>query len=571
MREQVFSWQASSPADLARRQRLLNLVLLGLAGPGLLFGLVMLVLWALGLMPAVGALAGLGVQPFYLLAYWLGRRGRARLAAYIPVLILFLVMSGAGYQLGVGHVTLVGYAMVTTTAGILIGSGAAFLFALLSMGAYVLIGLAQMAGRLPGVIPPESTVLADAVGLGLGLVVLVAFNWLSDREMKRLLQRERELSRELQARQIDLEQQVSDRTHDTEQRAAQMQAAAEVGRVVASILEPQMLAQQVVDLIHERFDLYYAALFLLDGTGQYAVLQAGSGEAGRTMKAQGHRLRVGGASLVGQACAQRQARLAQGAEGDPVHLNNPLLPDTRSELALPLILGDRLLGAVDVQSVRPAAFSEGDIAAWQLVAGQVAVGLENSRLFAQTQSSLEELRQVQRLMTGEAWQRLVPVSHYRLGESETPEETWQALFAQARERGEPVTSRLEDGGRYALALPIKYRGAPIGVLGLDRPHQVGDWQPQDIALGVKLAERLALALENARLLEQSQQQAARERAIRDISDRVTASFDLDTILRTTVEEIGRFVGASGGYVELGVTEAWRRSEPEADAAPEERG
>ena len=214
MQSRFSSWLALSvdDADLARQQHLLNLVLLGLAGPGFLFGLVMAVLWALGRVPITGMLAGLGVQPFYLLAYWLGRRGRVRSAGYVIVTILFLVMAAVNYQLGLGHAVLIGYVIVTLTAGILIGTGAALLFTSLSIGAHLFIGAAQAAGSLLNPLSPDTTVVADGVALGLGLVVLVAFNWLSSRELSRVLRRERELSTELRVHQAEWERRVIERT-----------------------------------------------------------------------------------------------------------------------------------------------------------------------------------------------------------------------------------------------------------------------------------------------------------------------------------------------------------------------
>ncbi len=214
MSKNLFAWLTPSvdDPDLARQQRLLNLVLLALAGPGFLFGLVTAGMWALGRAPITGALAGLGVQPFYLAAYWLGRRGRVRWAGYLPTTVIFLIMAGANYQLGVGHAILIGYAMVTLTAGLLIGSGAALFFALLSMGACLAVGAAQAAGRVPTPLPPETTVVADSIAVGLGLIVLVIFNWFSNREASRMVRRERELSAELRAYHEELERRVAERT-----------------------------------------------------------------------------------------------------------------------------------------------------------------------------------------------------------------------------------------------------------------------------------------------------------------------------------------------------------------------
>ena len=186
-----------------------------------------------------------------------------------------------------------------------------------------------------------------------------------------------------------LEQRVVDRTRDLEQRAVQLTTVAEVGRAATSTLDPEKLAQETVDLLRERFDLYYAGLFLVDERSEYAVLEAGTGEPGRTMKEQGHKLLVGGTSMVGAVCAERKAHIALDTGAEAVRFANPLLPETRSEMALPLAVGGRVLGALDVQSTRPAAFSEEDIAVMQLAADQVAVAVDNARKFSSEAALLE--------------------------------------------------------------------------------------------------------------------------------------------------------------------------------------
>ncbi|UCC64732.1 MAG: GAF domain-containing protein [Anaerolineae bacterium] len=370
---------AQDPA-LARQEYLLNVVLLALAGPGFLFGLAEAIIWALGRAPIVGALAGFGVLPFYLLAYWLGRRGRVRLAAYIPVTIVFLVMAVSNYQLGLGHVTLVGYAMVAVTAGILIGGGTALFFTGLSAAVYLVIGTLQTAGRVPAAVSPSATFVADTIGLALGLVSIVIFNWFYSREMSLALRREQALSAELQAHRAELERRVAERTQELSRRAIQLQAAAEVSHVASSILEPEALIRRTVNLIRDRFDYYYVGLFLRDPSGRWVALKAGTGEAGREMLAQGHRLEVGGSSMIGWCVANGQARIAQETAEEAIRFANPLLPETRSEMALPLICRGRVIGALTVQSVEPQAFSDEDIAVLQTMADQVANAIENTRL-----------------------------------------------------------------------------------------------------------------------------------------------------------------------------------------------
>jgi len=181
----------SSDPEVAQREYVLNLALLGLAGPGFLFGLVALVLWALNIVPtaAVGALAGFVVQPFYALAYWLGRWGRVRLASYVPLSVLFLVMVGANWLMGMGHATLVGFAMVVVLAGILVGIRVALVCVLLCAGAYGIVGWLQLEGRLPSPISPQETLWADEAALALGLVAVAIFSWLVTRQLHAVLRR----------------------------------------------------------------------------------------------------------------------------------------------------------------------------------------------------------------------------------------------------------------------------------------------------------------------------------------------------------------------------------------------
>ncbi len=559
MRERLRAWLAPTAQDpnLARRQRLLNLVLLGLAGPGLLFGLSLAVVWAWSqtFSAGVGALAGLGVQPFYGLAYWLGRRGRVRLAAYVPVIVLFLIMTGATYQLGVGHITLLGYALATTTAGLLIGVGPALFFALLSMVTYLLIGLAQPAGQMPGALSPEIAVLADGLGLGLGLIVLVVFDWLSSQEMSRALHRERELSAALRAHQATLEREVTDRTADVVRRAMQLQAAAEVAREVAAIRDVDRLLREAVQLLATRFDFYSVGIFLLDEAGEYAVFRAAASEEGQRLVAQGFRLRVGEEGIVGHVAASGQPYIAPDVGQDAFFLSRAEFPDTRSEMAVPLRVQNRVIGVLDVQSTELGAFTGEDVTALQTLADQLAVGLENARLFAQTQASLEELNRLHRVMTGDSWQRFVQAQpglmSYQAGDVQWPAEMWAPLFAEARRQDQPVSGRLaEDGGPHALAVPVRLRDVPIGVIGFHRPAEAGEWRPEEVALAEGVAERAALALENVRLLEETQRRAAHERLAADISARVRASTDVDTILQTAIRELGRALRASDGLIRL---------------------
>ncbi len=342
----------------------------------------------------------------------------------------------------------------------------------------------------------------------------------------------------------NLERRVAERTRDLENRAVQLATAAEVGRAAASILDREELAHRVVNLVQERFNLYYVALFLIDPEGEYAVLQAGSGPVGRIMEAEGHKLAVGGDSMVGQACALRQPRIALDVAGgdadkagaEPVRFDNPLLPETRAELALPLIVGDEVLGALDVQDRRPNAFSEPQIAVLQLVADQVAVALQNAQLFAQVEMRLERERRLYGEISREAWAQILTgrsiVGYYGDERGIVP------LDDATLHETEPSPSAPEaQSDETAIAFPIVVRDQIIGIVEARKPPGRVGWTERELALLETLVGQLGAALDSARLYEDTQRRAVRDRLLSHLATRVRETLDVETVLRTAALEV----------------------------------
>ncbi len=342
-----------------------------------------------------------------------------------------------------------------------------------------------------------------------------------------------------------LERRVADRTHDLEQRAVQLSTAADVGRAAASILDLEALGSEVVELVRGRFDLYYAGLFLLDEQGRYANLVAGSGEAGQIMKSRGHRLEVGGTSMVGTACSERQARIALDVGAESVRFDNPLLPDTRSEMALPLMVADQVLGALDVQSTQPAAFSEEDIAVLQLMADQVAVAIQNARLFRAAQEALEAERRAYGEISQQAWVHLIRAQEVRPGyvsdESGVHSQTEiESSYARAAFRqGQSVPG---SNGAASMAIPIRVRDQVIGVIDAQKPDGFRGWTSDEIALLESLTDQLGVALDSARLYQDVQRRATRERLVGEVTTRIRESLDVEKVLQTAVDEIAGALG-----------------------------
>lgn len=185
---------------------------------------------------------------------------------------------------------------------------------------------------------------------------------------------------------------------DLQRHTTLLKAAARAARLITMILDPQELLQRTVDIICDEFGFYYAGVFLLEPTGQYAVLRAGRGEAGRAMIAEGHKLAVGGNSMIGACIQNRQGRIALDVGAEAVFFENPHLPDTRSEMALPLIVAGEPIGALTVQSTQEAAFHEEDVAALQTMADQLAVAIHNSNLHREKQDLLRQAERRSRLL-----------------------------------------------------------------------------------------------------------------------------------------------------------------------------
>ncbi|MGC1375435.1 MAG: GAF domain-containing protein [Anaerolineales bacterium] len=180
-----------------------------------------------------------------------------------------------------------------------------------------------------------------------------------------------------------------------EQRSGQLKVAAEVSRAASEILDPTQLGQLVVDLVCERCHIYYAGLFLVDDKFEWAILTGASGEAGKQMLANGHKLKIGNTSMVGWCIFNRQPRIALDVGEDSVQVINPLLSETRSELALPLITRGQTIGALNIQTNKKAAFGKEEISIFQTMAGQLATAILNARLYAQLQLELEERKRIE--------------------------------------------------------------------------------------------------------------------------------------------------------------------------------
>jgi GAF domain-containing protein/HAMP domain-containing protein len=315
--------------------------------------------------------------------------------------------------------------------------------------------------------------------------------------------------------------------HQVVERTKQLAATNEVGRVAASSLDPEQLLARVVPLFPEQFGYYYAAIYLLDPSEKWAELKEATGEAGKVLKQNHHRLEVVGKSMVGAAIREQSPRIAQIASDEKQRLDNPLLPYTRSEIALPLMVGDRILGALNVQSTREADFGPQVIETMKNMAGQVAIALENARLFQEAQQVIRELRTVHQQYLLEGWSGFSAEGEkleYRIGDEED-----------------------EDSSKLEVAISLRDQ-----TLGQIRLGGEREWTPDQQSLVNAVATQAAIALENARLVSESRQIALRERMAAEISSKIWVSATIDGVLQTVIKELGRRLNASSATIELNI-------------------
>jgi GAF domain-containing protein len=360
---------------------------------------------------------------------------------------------------------------------------------------------------------------------------------------------------------------------DLDRRLVQIRTAAEITRAISTLLDIDVLLPQVCELIKERFNLYYVGVFLLEasegeptedgeGTNEYATLVAGTGDAGRAMIAAKHKLAVGGDSMIGWATANRQARIALDVGLEAVRFSNPYLPETRSELALPIMVQDQVHGAITVQSSLPAAFDEDDIIVLQGIADSLGSAIVNTRLFAELQERLEEIQTLHRHYLESAWTLEAREGLMYTFESAGARGSHKEGFIAGKEGFIARDEGLPDGEPtpIVLQLPIKVRDQVIGNLTLeadpDREAVIpglataAGWSDSEMSLIEAVATQAALALENARLLEETQRRAEQERVRASIASKVWASSDVDTIIRTALQELGSSLQAYEGVIQL---------------------
>ncbi|HSR34148.1 MAG TPA: GAF domain-containing protein [Anaerolineae bacterium] len=401
-----------------------------------------------------------------------------------------------------------------------------------------------------------------------------------------------EWGRQLEVKVDDRTRELAEASTQMQRRALQLQASAEVARAIASVRDIDRLLPQITQLISERFGWYHVGIFLLDEADEYAVLRAANSTGGQRMLARRHRLKVGERGIVGYVTGTGQPRIALDVGQDAVFFDNPELPNTRSEMALPLAVGGHIIGALDVQSTEAAAYDEEDVALLRILADQVAIAIDNARLFEQTQEALDEVRTVHRQYIHREWTKVVAeqrdlVGEYRRSGIPSLDEPWPSEMVPsfqgagsvvqskpgatlssdmdgARAHSEGVTSdrsgeidsadlagtAITGSPGTALAAPIRYRDQVIGVLDLIETGDFRQWTEDELALVQAVSDQVGLALENARLFADTQRRAEQLATINRIGLTITSDLDLEGVLNALYEQIRHMLDVDSFYVAL---------------------
>ncbi|MCP4142781.1 MAG: GAF domain-containing protein [Chloroflexi bacterium] len=340
-----------------------------------------------------------------------------------------------------------------------------------------------------------------------------------------------------------LEEQVSERTREFQElsiqdqkRTSQLEAISDVANSVASLQGIEQLLPHITETISERFGFYHTGIFLLSKDNKYAVLRAASSEGGQSMLARNHQLRIGQEGVVGFVIAQKEARIALDVGEDLVYFDNPDLPSTHSEMALPLIIRDEVIGALDIQSEERGAFTEDDIKGLTTLAAQVAIAIQNARLFRQSEEALEELDSSFQQYISNEWKHFSKTSSTK-------------GYRANQEGLEPIKESLQKNSKVKKdasihQVPIKLRDVIIGHLNINLDKPVKEFTEDELDIIQSTVDRFALAIENARLLETTSRRAGRERLVSDITTKIRSTNDPQEMIQTALDELKNALGAA---------------------------
>ena len=462
------------------------------------------------------------------------------------------------------------FAWIIIFAGLLLGSNAAtataVYFALLQTAIIVLVENGFISS-----VNAQSSPIGNVLVLSIGFLLISSTINLASKSIQNLdiqtkkdQQNLKSSNQELTDLTNNLEKRITERTKELEnanlrieKRARQFQTISQVTRAIISTQNLQDLLPQVTQLISTQFDYYHIGIFLIDANREYAVLSAANSVGGERMLERSHKLRIGQTGIVGNVAKTGKVRIALDTGADAIYFNNPDLPDTHSEMALPLMQANgEIIGVLDIQSKTPNAFYQEDIEILTTLADQVSIAIANARLYEDTQKALIEADMVYRQDLKIGWekfsrsQKLAGIRRRGMKSSFLAEPLDLPGAKEATQTGNVYQENTANAESSQLTMAVKLRDEAVGVLNIK--SAIGrKWSTDEMDIINAIVERAALAIENARLLDESRRIAVKERMISDISSKIGKGTEIETILKIAVRELGTQISGAQVTVEIG--------------------
>jgi GAF domain-containing protein len=521
--------------EKTRAAEILNTVLLGLTTLSAVS--LVILLQARAVLPLAYIIVG--VFLFILILLQAPMRAGYVKAVGIAVIVLFTLTITLAVASG-GTVRVPGVALYVAAivmSGLIIGRRAAFWSAILISIIFVVLLLLEVNGRLPDpilVVNVQQGLIFFINAMFVAILLGIALARLNQ-SIERARMGEENLSKlntELEQRVEERAAQLAESAIQIQKRASELEAIAHTARTAATARSLEELLPAVAREVSTRFGHYHAGIFLLDDSKQFAILRAANSDGGQKMLARGHRLRVGDQGIVGFVTFTGNPRIVLDVGEDAVFFNTPDLPDTHAEVAVPLRFGREIIGALDIQSTKPNAFTQEDVEIFTILADQVSVAIQNVRSLDQAQRALQEAELASSQLTGQAWKVFadaIRIKGYR----------YDGIKPEPLKKG---AKQSEDPD--SLTVAVQLRGQTIGRLKLKSSDASRKWTEDELSIVESTAERAALAIDSARLLEDAQKRAVRETFLSELAAKFGTSFQLESILRDTVEELGQTLKGS---------------------------
>jgi GAF domain-containing protein len=490
------------------------------------------------------------------------RRGYTRLAAFIFVSVGWTALTVQATLIsGLRDSAVIGYVVIVIASGLLIGLRASIGYTALSLIACWAFAFLESIGRYSGLgdTPYQTALELTVIFVLVTIVSYLAVNNL-DKSLKQTRANERELrnkNQELNLLHADLEKRVVDRTRDLERRSVEIQTAAQIARDASSAQNIDILLNRSVQLIRSKFGYYHIGIFQIDANNEFAILSAAGSEAGKLMLTNKYKVDLKARGIVSLVARIGEPHIILDVASNPDYIQNPLLPYTRSEMVIPLKVERRIIGVMDVQSEKENAFDQNSVSIMQIITDQISVAVERINLLQGLQQNTVALEQALQENTSRTWRTFLQQLHKLIGYkydgvsiealSEMSSDGRDSMFQL-----EPavVTKTVDGKPEKYLAVPIRLRGLTLGAINIK--FQGKDIPQETMLLIGEASNRLALALENARLVGDAQRLAKRERQINTISAQIQQSTDLNVVLQNTVRELGNTLGVPNSFIQIGL-------------------